>query len=653
MVVYDGYSNTVLHIRRFPYECTDPERISTLFNSLGACRIATFPDPNDIFPQNNIFVEFSNEEQALYMLWQLHQLDMCNGKRLNVELSTNGNVVKAFNSTAVISRSKSRQRPCDYHSTGRNSCNFIQPSTFRYSYPNCTAHIANRIGKLLLNNASFYTQVLHLANMMNLECPLVPEPSSTEIVANDSSQEEELQPDESEQERIHSLFVNNERKASKRRLTGLKICDSTPIKVQISSKCVEQLSQTADKQDIACVGFGTIESMSKTKESDFDESLQIKPFTLQDIKVRRVKNYLRLPVFLNWTPGSPACRRLYIKNLAKQTTTDQLKQIFGAIVSDPNDINVCLMTKGRMRGQAFVALPDLESAKKAIEFLNGVNVNDKVLVIQYALACLTDECQPSVSLSNVSGNWNSIKQNTIRNTRFIKRLENKGIQPKYKDDELFATKPNKPYRVRAVAIDCEMVGVGPDGKDSVLARVSIVDEKLNCLLDAYVLPEESVTDYRTHVSGLDCDILKKYGKPFHEIQSKVSELINKRILVGHSIKHDLAVLHLDHSRKRIRDTQQYKPFRDMFNGSYPSLKNLTAKVLNKSIQKSAHNSIEDAVSTMQLYLSARKEWEDSIQLQRRHFKNEEITNHSKVANHRIKHKRYLEKKQKSKARKKL
>ena len=55
---------------------------------------------------------------------------------------------------------------------------------------------------------------------------------------------------------------------------------------------------------------------------------------------------------------------------------------------------------------------------------------------------------------------------------------------------------------RAVAIDCEMVGVGPDGEDSILARVSLVNQFGKCIYDKYVKPTERVTDYRTAVSGI-------------------------------------------------------------------------------------------------------------------------------------------------------
>ena len=68
---------------------------------------------------------------------------------------------------------------------------------------------------------------------------------------------------------------------------------------------------------------------------------------------------------------------------------------------------------------------------------------------------------------------------------------------------------------KAVAMDCEMVGVG-DGKESILARVSIVNHYGSPLYDKFVKPRENVTDYRTFVSGVRPEDLKN-GKPFPHI----------------------------------------------------------------------------------------------------------------------------------------
>ena len=65
------------------------------------------------------------------------------------------------------------------------------------------------------------------------------------------------------------------------------------------------------------------------------------------------------------------------------------------------------------------------------------------------------------------------------------------------------------YRLtKAVAMDCEMVGVGQGGMDSVLARVSIVNQYGRCIYDKYVKPKEYVTDFRTQFSGVRPENLK-------------------------------------------------------------------------------------------------------------------------------------------------
>lgn len=62
---------------------------------------------------------------------------------------------------------------------------------------------------------------------------------------------------------------------------------------------------------------------------------------------------------------------------------------------------------------------------------------------------------------------------------------------------------------QAIAMDCEMVGVGMDGKESILGRVSIVNHNGKVLYDKYVKPSEKVIDYRTEFSGIRPGDLKK------------------------------------------------------------------------------------------------------------------------------------------------
>lgn len=55
---------------------------------------------------------------------------------------------------------------------------------------------------------------------------------------------------------------------------------------------------------------------------------------------------------------------------------------------------------------------------------------------------------------------------------------------------------------KMVAIDCEMVGTGPKGHVSSLARCSVVNYDGDVLYDEYILPPSHIVDYRTRWSGI-------------------------------------------------------------------------------------------------------------------------------------------------------
>ena len=60
-----------------------------------------------------------------------------------------------------------------------------------------------------------------------------------------------------------------------------------------------------------------------------------------------------------------------------------------------------------------------------------------------------------------------------------------------------------------LALDCEMVGVGIDGGESSLARVSLVNFYGVVQLDEFVRQRERVVDYRTQYSGIrEADMIK-------------------------------------------------------------------------------------------------------------------------------------------------
>lgn len=151
-----------------------------------------------------------------------------------------------------------------------------------------------------------------------------------------------------------------------------------------------------------------------------------------------------------------------------------------------------------------------------------------------------------------------------------------------------------------IAIDCEMVGVGPGGYESVLARVSIVDFHGRQVYDSYVKPKEKVTDWRTAVSGISQKQMR-FAREFEEVQQEMSDLFTNRVLIGHDIKHDLEVLKLSHPPRDIRDTSKYQAFKKHANGRKPALRILAQQLLGVEIQGGSHSSLEDARLTMLLF----------------------------------------------------
>lgn len=162
-----------------------------------------------------------------------------------------------------------------------------------------------------------------------------------------------------------------------------------------------------------------------------------------------------------------------------------------------------------------------------------------------------------------------------------------------------------------VAIDCEMVGVGPEGAVSALARVSLVNFHGQVILDRYVRPVERIVDFRTEYSGIRPHHLKE-AISLREAQEEVCRLIEGNVLIGHSLVNDFKVLMLNHPRKMTRDTAKYRPFRTLSKGKTPGLKRLAQEILGLAIQQGEHDSVDDARVAMLLFRAHKDAWENYL-----------------------------------------
>ena len=171
-----------------------------------------------------------------------------------------------------------------------------------------------------------------------------------------------------------------------------------------------------------------------------------------------------------------------------------------------------------------------------------------------------------------------------------------------------------------------MVGVGPGGIRSVLARVSIVDYNGKCIFDTFVRVDEKVTDYRTFVSGVrEKDLLSPQAMDFGMCRQHVMKVLRNKILVGHGLQNDLSVLHLSHPWCNTRDTSLYEPYMQQSNpyNNYGyhgegvlvlrprRLRDLARVYLGVLIQQAGqeHDSLEDARAAMLLYKEVQSEWD--------------------------------------------
>jgi RNA exonuclease 4 len=104
-----------------------------------------------------------------------------------------------------------------------------------------------------------------------------------------------------------------------------------------------------------------------------------------------------------------------------------------------------------------------------------------------------------------------------------------------------------------------------------------------------------------------------------ECRSRVLELLEGKILVGHALKNDLHALGITHPWYDTRDTAKYEPFMKIrFDDGilWPrKLKELAKDKLGRDVQKlgASHSAFEDAKTALDLYKLVRLKWEKAME----------------------------------------
>lgn len=173
-----------------------------------------------------------------------------------------------------------------------------------------------------------------------------------------------------------------------------------------------------------------------------------------------------------------------------------------------------------------------------------------------------------------------------------------------------------PLPSKCVAVDCEMVGTGPRGRVSELARCSVVSYHGDVLYDKYIRPEMPIVDYRTRWSGITRQHMRK-AIPFQVAQKEILKLLKGKIVVGHALHNDFQALKYVHPRSQTRDTTCVPSLLSQPGlqiRARVSLKDLALQLLHKRIQvgQHGHSSVEDAATAMELYRLVEERWEQQV-----------------------------------------
>uniref|UniRef100_A0A3Q0T4U5 RNA-binding region-containing protein 3 n=1 Tax=Amphilophus citrinellus TaxID=61819 RepID=A0A3Q0T4U5_AMPCI len=156
-----------------------------------------------------------------------------------------------------------------------------------------------------------------------------------------------------------------------------------------------EITPSSNQEEAEAKGFGklyfsTQASKQQEEHDDSEQDLMSDVISRKELEKGRLSRdeIKRMSVFKNYEPGEPTCR-LYVKNIAKQVEEKDLKYIYGRYINrlseeERNMFDIVLMKEGRMKGQAFVGLPSVQSAEKALQETNGYVLYDKPLVVQFA-----------------------------------------------------------------------------------------------------------------------------------------------------------------------------------------------------------------------------------------------------------------------------
>ncbi|KAK9846643.1 hypothetical protein WJX81_008267 [Elliptochloris bilobata] len=149
------------------------------------------------------------------------------------------------------------------------------------------------------------------------------------------------------------------------------------------------------------------------------------------------------------------------------------------------------------------------------------------------------------------------------------------------------------------ALDCEMCETTDDTR--ALARLCVVNQLGDIVLEMLVKPMKRIVDYRTSITGLSAKDFEGLELRRADAQRAVAALLAApgAVLVGHALHHDLHALRLDF--QPVIDTSLLYTYSGLANCT-PALADLCRAVLGRELRPphAAHDCGADAATAMEL-----------------------------------------------------
>uniref|UniRef100_A0AAX7UJR8 RNA-binding region-containing protein 3 n=1 Tax=Astatotilapia calliptera TaxID=8154 RepID=A0AAX7UJR8_ASTCA len=398
--------NKTLLVHHLPAELSEEEK-EDLLKYFGAESVRVFSNRGRL--KHAAFATFRSEKSAARALSRLHQLEVLD-QTLIVEFAKGQDHITVLKDPPVSESGENVKQEQKKQESKKPNIPIIEtgvaPSlglkfqsnpTLKYLYPPPSNGILTNITHALMSVPKFYVQVLHLMNKMNLPCPFGPitaRPPMFELLppAPPIPMPPPFPPDYPPLPEEEMEMSSEEESEYETRLHFSPLASS--IQVDQSEIKPSSNEEEAEAKGFGKLYFSTQASKQQEERSDNEQDLVSDVISRKELEKGRLSRdeIKRMSVFKNYEPGEPTCR-LYVKNIAKQVEEKELKYIYGRYINlsseeERNMFDIVLMKEGRMKGQAFVGLPSVQSAEKALKETNGYVLYDKPLVV---VSFLSDE----------------------------------------------------------------------------------------------------------------------------------------------------------------------------------------------------------------------------------------------------------------------